>query len=156
MLIIRNMKLFENTAFPIILGITVMLMGIPAAAGAQSPSSNERDPIEDAYAETERLVELLDLDPAQAFYVDSTLQYNLTSMYAELENARSSGLTSRNTMESIQNKWLDATIASFSRFLDEDQMKTYLYRAGRAKDVKAKEKAVKKKESRKQRKQERS
>lgn len=116
--------------------------------GVQSVSAQEPekpDPIEIAGKEADRLLEFLELNSHQAFYVDSILQYNLKHMYDELERLQKGGMQNYNSYKSVQDKWVDKSCEAFKEIFTEDQYYKYMVSIGKGKDLKAARKAAEKK-----------
>lgn len=138
-----------------ILPIAATLILLPATTvSAQQQNGNEKkDPVEAAYKEAERLTKMLELNPTQTFYVDSTLQYNLSEMYRELEEMQMSGMQNPMTYQSIQKKWMDKTLEVYKRVFNEEQYYQYMLSIGKGKELKAerkaKEKAIKEEKKKK-------
>lgn len=146
---------FSERLFCRILPIAATLIFLPTATvSAQQQNGNEKkDPMEMAYKEAERLTKILELNPTQTFYVDSTLQYNLSEMYRELEEMQMSGMQNPMTYQSIQKKWMDKTLEVYKRVFNEEQYYQYMLSIGKGKELKAerkaKEKAIKEEKKKK-------
>lgn len=98
---------------------------LSAQEGPQKP-----DPEELAEKETERLEGLLKLEDWQVFYVDSTLRYNMTEMFAELEKLQRSRVENTDIYLGVQDKWTERTQDTYKRIFSEEQWAQYLKQGG--------------------------
>ena len=111
-----------------VLVLALMLTGVCAAAqeGQQEPPKPE----ELAAKETERLERELGLEDWQTFYVDSTLNYNYTHLFKELEGLQRSMVSNSDLYIAVQDKWMEKTEAAYRKFFNEEQWKKYLKQGG--------------------------
>ncbi len=96
----------------------------------------QKSPEEYAAIETERLIEELELNAAQIFYVDSTLQADFKGVMEEFEKMKVSGMQNSYSYETVRDKWADKTLASFKKILTEQQYIKYLKSIGKGKEYK--------------------
>lgn len=96
------------------------------SAFAQSGEQKTPTPQELAEAETTRLETLLDLEPWQAFYVDSTLQHDYAALEEEFKDLQKSKVANYDVYMAIRDKWADKIDESFRKYFNEDQWKLYL------------------------------
>ncbi len=104
---------------------------------AQEPPE-EKTPQEYAAIETDRLIEELELNSAQAFYVDSTLQFNYIGVKEEFDNMQKSGMQVSESYKIVREKWNDKTMATFKKIFTEQQYIRYLKVIGDAEGKKYK------------------
>lgn len=116
----------------------LMATFISAAAFAQE-EPKEPTPEETAAKEAERLEKLLNLDPAQSFYVDSILQHNLTAMIDEIKGFQKARVGNADIYIACQDKWMERTDRAYEKIFDEKQWAAYL-KSGAAKAQKARDK----------------
>lgn len=125
------------TLFTIIFFSTITL----SAQNQEEPKSME----EMAMEEAARLERELNLEPHQAFYVDSILQHDMVAMDNEMQALRFSGTQDYKIYEEVRKKWLDKITAAFKQIFTEQQYINYLKETGqyRKEMKKKKEKASK-------------
>ncbi len=116
----------------ILLAIAALFIFSPLAAQEQPQKSPEEMAIEEA----DRLEKELGLKGAQLFYVDSTLRVNFMGLQEDIEALRARGSEDYNAFKTIQEKWIDKTLASFKGILDEQQYIKYLRSIGKGKEYK--------------------
>ena len=92
-----------------------------------------------AEEETNRLQRILDLEDWQAFYVDSTLQHDLTAMVTEIQSLQTSKISNMSIYQQVQDKWMDHIDSTYHRIFTEEQWAAYL-KSGAAKAQKARDK----------------
>ena len=93
--------------------------------GAQTPEQKEKQRMEYIDKEVKRLVDQLDLEYWQEFYVDSTLTHDLIAMEEELEDLQKTKVGNVDIYQSVQDKWLQQIDETYKRFFNEDQWKKY-------------------------------
>lgn len=103
-----------------------LIAGALSLAAAGQQQQKEYDPIEAAEVEAQRLTDLLKLEYWQTFYVDSTLQHDLTEMYEEYKKLQHEKVTSYDLYLAVQDKWTDKIEASYQKYFTEEQWKKYL------------------------------
>lgn len=96
----------------------------------------QKSPEEIAQMEVTHWEDLLNLTPAQAFYVDSILYHNYKAMYEEIDKMRAMGMQSPDTYRSVQGKWVEKNVVAMKSVLDEQQYIGYLKGIGRGKEYK--------------------
>lgn len=96
---------------------------------AQDPPE-EKTPQEYAAIETDRLIEELDLNSVQAFYVDSTLQFNYTELKKEFDQMQKSGMQVADSYQIVRKRWNDKTMVTFKKIFTEQQYIRYLKLVG--------------------------
>ena len=94
--------------------------------GIYAQVQNEYDPVAAADTEAKRLTELLKLEYWQTFYVDSTLQHDLTAMYEETKKLQKENVTSYEAYLDVQDKWVDKIEESYQKFFTDEQWNKYL------------------------------
>lgn len=107
------------------------------------------DPEEIAEKEAERLEGILKLEDWQVFYVDSTLRYDLTQMYAEIEKLSRSRVSNVDLYFDVQDKWTERTQEMYKKIFTPEQWNVYLKSGGGARLIKDREKRRAKKEGKK-------
>lgn len=98
-----------------------------------------------AIEEALRLERLLDLEPHQAFYVDSILRHDMSGMQKEMDELKNSGINDFHLYNEIREKWLTQAEGALKAILTEKQFTTYLKDIGRYKKDKDKKGGKKKK-----------
>lgn len=83
-----------------------------------------------ALKETERLEQSLKLEDWQVFYVDSTLTYNYTHLFEEMQALQKAKVENRDLYIAVQDKWMEKTEAAYRKFFSEAQWKEYLKQGG--------------------------
>ena len=96
----------------------------------------QKSPEEMAITEANRLENLLKLDGAQLFYVDSILRHNYMALSDDMQALQSRGSQDINSYTTTKDKWIQKTIDAFKGVLDEQQYIMYLKYLGRGKDYK--------------------
>ena len=110
--------------------------------GPQTPEQKEKQRMEYIDAQVKRLVEQLDLEYWQEFYVDSTLTHDLTALEEELADLQKTKVNNVDIYQSVQDKWMQQIDDSFKRFFNEEQWKKYWKSTGqRAQKARDKRKA---------------
>lgn len=100
-------------------------MGVISLAAA-AQQQKEYDPYEAAQVEAQRLTELLNLEYWQTFYVDSTLQHDLSAMYEESMKLQQERVASYDAYTAVQDKWMDRIEESYQKYFTSEQWKKYL------------------------------
>ena len=93
--------------------------------GAQTPEQKEKQRMEYIDSQVKKLVEQLDLEYWQEFYVDSTLTHDLAAMQEELEDLQKTKVGNADIYQSVQDKWMQQIDDTYKRFFNEDQWKKY-------------------------------
>ena len=136
------MKLFR------ILVLSLLAL-IPVAVRAQeqkSPEQMEKEMYAAIEKEVEKYTNLLDLDMAQEFYVDSILTHDYFAMREEMMQKSNARVSSNDVYVSIQDKWAEKIYVAFRKVLSDEQWEKYL-KNGAAKDKKARDKREAKRSS---------
>ena len=136
------MKLFR------ILVLSLLAL-IPVAVRAQeqkSPEQMEKEMYAAIEKEVEKYTNLLDLDMAQEFYVDSILTHDYFAMREEMMQKSNARVSSNDVYVSIQDKWAEKIYVAFRKVLTDEQWEKYL-KNGAAKDKKARDKREAKRSS---------
>lgn len=122
---------------------TIFLATLTTFAQQQdAPKSVEEVAMEEAI----RLEKKLNLEPHQAFYIDSILQHDMKAMDNEMQALRSSGMQDFRHYEDVRTRWIEQMKNSFQKVLTEEQYIIYLKDVGLyAKEKKKKDKEKKKK-----------
>ena len=114
------------------------------AASAQSQQPAKPLTVEERAAkEANRLEELLKLDPAQVFYVDSTLQHDLAALEAEFKELQKAKVESQDLFIAVSDKWAEQIDRTYERIFRPDQWSRYL-KSGAARAQKARDKRKRK------------
>ena len=135
------MKLFRMLAFALVL--------MPLSVRAQeqkTPEQREKEVREWIDKEVEKYTNMLDLDFAQEFYVDSILTHDYFAMMAEQAEKSKAKVSSTDIYQAVQDKWSERIYMAFRKVLDDDQWAKYL-KSGAAKDKKARDKREAKRSS---------
>ena len=107
----------------------LLFLGAPALLaqnqGPQTPEQKEKQRMEYIDAQVKKLVEQLDLEYWQEFYVDSTLTHDLTAMEEELADLQKTKVNNVDIYQSVQDKWMQQIDDTYKRFFNEDQWKKY-------------------------------
>ena len=114
------------------------LLLIPAFSYAQE-QQKEPTPEEMAAKEADRLAELLNLDPGQVFYVDSTLQHDYAAWKEEVMKLQKSRVENYDMYNATRDKWMQQIDNTYRRIFTDEQWAAYL-KSGAAKSQKAREK----------------
>ena len=93
--------------------------------GAQTPEQKEKQRMEYIDKEVKRLVDQLDLEYWQEFYVDSTLTHDYHALQDELEELQTTKVGTTDIYQSVQDKWMQQIDDSYHRFFNEEQWKKY-------------------------------
>ena len=103
-----------------------------------SPEEIEKKRLEYIDKEKERLVNLLELEYYQEFWVDSTLTHDLAAMQDELKELQTAKVSNYDMYIAVQDKWNQRIYDSYHRFLTEPQWAKYL-KSGAGKEQLARE-----------------
>lgn len=118
----------------------------PTFASAQNGEQKAPTPQELAEAETARLENLLDLEPWQSFYVDSTLQHDYAALEEEYKDLQKSKVANYDVFMAVRDKWADQIDETFKKYFTPEQWSAYL-KSGAARQqkqrAKRREKAAK-------------
>ena len=93
--------------------------------GQQTPEQREKQRLEYIDTQVKRLVDQLDLEYWQEFYVDSTLTHDLVAMEEELTELQKTKVSNSDIYQSIQDKWLQQIDDTYKRIFSEEQWKKY-------------------------------
>ncbi|MBR3500366.1 MAG: hypothetical protein IKO04_03110 [Bacteroidales bacterium] len=137
------MKLFR-----ILLSAALLLVtGAFASAQEQkSPEQQEKEMYAMIEKEVEKYTNILDLDMAQEFYIDSILTHDYFAMRAEMQEKSQARVANSDVYVAIQDKWTEKIYQAFYRVLDEEQWAKYL-KNGAAREKKARDKREAKRSS---------
>lgn len=97
------------------------------------------EPSEIAAKEADRLADLLKLEDWQIFYVDSTLNYNISKMQEEMEQLQRSRVENTNLYYAVQDEWMEKTDRQYQKIFTPEQWAKYL-KNGAARQQKARDK----------------
>ena len=110
--------------------------------GQQTQEQREKQRLEYIDTQVKRLVDQLDLEYWQEFYVDSTLTHDLVAMEEELTELQKTKVSNSDLYQNVQDKWLQQIDDSYKRFFTEEQWKKYWKTTGqRAQKARDKRKA---------------
>lgn len=112
----------------------------------KSPEQVEKEMYAMIEKEVEKYTNILDLDMAQEFYVDSILTHDYFAMRAEMQEKSQARVANSDVYVAIQDKWAEKIYQAFHKVLDEDQWVKYL-KSGAARDKKARDKREAKRSS---------
>ena len=93
--------------------------------GQQTPEQREKQRMEYIDTQVKRLVDQLDLEYWQEFYVDSTLTHDLLAMEEELTELQKTKVSNADLYQTIQDKWMQQIDDTYKRFFNEEQWKKY-------------------------------
>lgn len=127
-----KLNMFVLIAFTL---ISSMFFSIDASAQMQ----DTQDYTERAQQEADRLQRILNLEDWQVFYVDSTLQHDLTAIMTEVRKLQAAKVNNASIYQDVQDKWLDQIDATYKKIFTEEQWSAYL-RSGAGKAQKTREK----------------
>ena len=129
------------------LAFALVLMPLSVRAQEQkTPEQREKEVREWIDKEVEKYTNMLDLDFAQEFYVDSILTHDYFAMMAEQAEKSKAKVSSTDIYQAVQDKWSERIYMAFRKVLDDDQWAKYL-KSGAAKDKKARDKREAKRSS---------
>lgn len=114
-----------------------MLAGTAVLGAQEKPE--EPDLEELAENEADRLERMLDLEPWQTFYVDSTLKHDYACMMDEVKKLRDSKVTNSSMYMDVQDKWMQAIYDSYHKYFTPEQWALYL-KSGGEREQKARDK----------------
>lgn len=117
--------------------VSALLLCCYIPANAQEPEEPDLEQI--AENEADRLERLLDLEPWQTFYVDSTLKHNYAAMMAEVNALREAKVGNVSMYQDVQDKWYEAIDLSYKKFFTQEQWALYL-KSGAERAQKARQK----------------
>ena len=125
-----------------------MMLGMfSLSAAAQDPAQAQKEAEEKLYEsvdrEVERLTNLLDLDDAQIFYVDSILAHDLKAVQDEFAVLSRQKVTNMDIYEDARLKWMDKIYYAYEKVFNEEQWAKYL-KSGAARDKKNRDKRLSK------------
>ena len=116
----------------------ILMIFVLMPAFAQTPDK-QPTPQELAAKEAERLERLLDLEPWQVFYVDSTLQHDYAALQAEMTEMQKAKVENYDLYMGVRDKWAEQIDDTYKRYFNEDQWNKYL-KSGAARAKKARDK----------------
>ena len=119
-------------------------LSLPAQNQGQQQKEDQREKQRLEYIDTQvkKLVDQLDLEYWQEFYVDSTLTHDLVAMEEELTELQKTKVGNADIYQSVQDKWMQRIDDSYHRFFTEEQWKKYWKSTGqRAQKARDKRKA---------------
>lgn len=125
-----------------------MMLGMfSLSAAAQDPAQAQKEAEEKLYEsvdrEVERLTNLLDLDDAQIFYVDSILTHDLKAVQDDFATLARQKVTNMDIYEDARLKWMDKIYYAYEKIFNEEQWAKYL-KSGAARDKKNRDKRLSK------------
>lgn len=105
-----------------------ILAGTSFGLSAQTTTDQqaEKELLESIDNEIERLTEMLDLDDAQIFYVDSILVHDYTEMQREFKALQEKKVSNADLYDDIQFKWQDQVYYSLQKVFNDEQWTRYL------------------------------
>lgn len=116
-----------------------LMIGVSSTLSAQNEQQTEKEFYESIDSQVNRLTDLLELNDAQIFYVDSILVHDYSAMQAELKEMQDKKVSNPDLYYDIQFKWQDQVYYSFQKIFDEDQWARYL-KSGAERDKKNRDK----------------
>ena len=93
--------------------------------GPQTPEQREKQRMEYIDSQVKKLVDQLDLEYWQEFYVDSTLTHDLIAMEEELTELQKTKVNNTDLYQNVQDKWMQQIDDTYKRFFTEEQWKKY-------------------------------
>lgn len=125
-----------------------MMLGMfSLSAAAQDPAQAQKEAEEKLYEsvdrEVERLTNLLDLDDAQIFYVDSILTHDLKAVQDDFATLARQKVTNMDIYEDARLRWMDKIYYAYEKVFNEEQWAKYL-KSGAARDKKNRDKRLSK------------
>ena len=93
--------------------------------GPQTPEQREKQRMEYIDSQVKKLVDQLDLEYWQEFYVDSTLTHDLIAMEEELTDLQKTKVGNADLYQRVQDKWMQQIDDTYKRFFTEEQWKKY-------------------------------
>ena len=93
--------------------------------GQQTEEQKEKQRMEYIDNQVKKLVEQLDLEYWQEFYVDSTLTHDYHALQDELEELQKTKVGNADIYQSVQDKWMQQIDDSYHRSFTEEQWKKY-------------------------------
>ena len=93
--------------------------------GPQTPEQKEKQRMEYIDAQVKKLVDQLELEYWQEFYVDSTLTHDLVAMEEELTELQKTKVGNADIYQNVQDKWLQQIDDTYKRIFNEEQWKKY-------------------------------
>ena len=128
-----------NQFFRISIAALALMIGVSSSLSAQNEQQTEKEFYESIDSQVNRLTDLLELNDAQIFYVDSILVHDYSAMQAELKEMQDKKVSNPDLYYDIQFKWQDQVYYSFQKIFDEDQWARYL-KSGAERDKKNRDK----------------
>ena len=123
------MKIYQGMKHLWILAAALLLVGPVALRaqnqGPQTEEQKEKQRMEYIDNQVKKLVEQLDLEYWQEFYVDSTLTHDLVAMEEELADLQKTKVNNVDIYQSVQDKWMQQIDDTYKRFFNEEQWKKY-------------------------------
>lgn len=105
---------------------------LSASLYAQNDNGEEeKTPDEIALEEADRLERLLDLEPHQTFFIDSTLQHDMQALHDEFMALKLSGTQEYTVYQQIRDKWMARIDSSYRKIMTEYQWLIYRRDAGK-------------------------
>lgn len=125
----------------------LMLGFLSLSAAAQDTAQAQKEAEEKLYEsvdrEVERLTNLLDLDDAQIFYVDSILTHDLKAVQDDFATLARQKVTNMDIYEDARLRWMDKIYYAYEKIFNEEQWAKYL-KSGAARDKKNRDKRLSK------------
>ncbi len=125
----------------------LMLGLFSLSAAAQDPAQAQKEAEEKLFEsvdrEVERLTNLLDLDDAQIFYVDSILTHDLKAVQDDFAALARQKVTNMDIYEDARLRWMDKIYYAYEKVFNEEQWAKYL-KTGAARDKKNRDKRLSK------------
>lgn len=129
----------------IILIVLLACAGFRAFAQEEkTPEQREKEFYEAIETQVTRLTEMLELDFAQEFYVDSILTHDYKAMQDEFAKMSAAKVGNSDLFYAVQDKWMEQMYQSLHKVFNEEQWNKYL-KSGAARDKKARDKRAAKK-----------
>lgn len=125
----------------------LMLGFLSLSAAAQDTAQAQKEAEEKLYEsvdrEVERLTNLLNLDDAQIFYVDSILTHDLKAVQDDFATLARQKVTNMDIYEDARLRWMDKIYYAYEKVFNEEQWAKYL-KSGAARDKKNRDKRLSK------------
>ncbi len=132
------MKFFDMKQTFLVIMAVLLFVSVPVSA--QNPP--EEPPVEElASKEADRIAGLLNLEPWQVFYVDSTLQHDIAALKAEMEALNKNRVMNTDVYMKVQDRWLQQVDDTYKKIFTKEQWDLYWKisgaRAQKARDKRA-------------------
>lgn len=119
--------------------LVLFLVSATSFEAAAQQQQKRPEPSEIAAQEADKLAAILKLEDWQIFYVDSTLNHNITRMQEEIEKLQKSRVENTSLYYAVQDEWMEKTDRQYQKIFTPEQWAKYL-KNGAARQQKARAK----------------